>query len=138
MPNALLSFYAKSFSGERVAAQLRKDLFASVLRQDVAFFDDHKSGEIMSRLTSDVQEFKSSFKQVISQGLRSFSQTLGSAVALYYISPEMSSIMFVVVPSVICVGTLLGSFLRALSKKAQAQVTIQNQHHIKIAQHNHF
>ena len=44
--------------------QMREDLFASILRQDVAFYDNHKSGEIMSRLTSDIQEFKSSFKQV--------------------------------------------------------------------------
>ena len=45
--------------------KMREDLFASILRQDIAFYDSHKSGEIMSRLTSDIQEFKSSFKQVI-------------------------------------------------------------------------
>ena len=44
--------------------KMREDLFASILRQDIAFYDSHKSGEIMSRLTSDIQEFKSSFKQV--------------------------------------------------------------------------
>ena len=44
--------------------KMREDLFASILRQDVAFYDNHKSGEIMSRLTTDIQEFKSSFKQV--------------------------------------------------------------------------
>ena len=55
--------------------KMREDLFASILRQDIAFYDSHKSGEIMSRLTSDIQEFKSSFKQVclmIIQWLRSF------------------------------------------------------------------
>ena len=50
--------------GERLAMKMREDLFASILRQDIAFYDSHKSGEIMSRLTSDIQEFKSSFKQV--------------------------------------------------------------------------
>jgi ABC-type multidrug transport system fused ATPase/permease subunit len=62
------------FSGERVASQMRRDLFASIMRQDIEFFDSHKSGEIVSRLTSDVQEFKSSFKHVVSQGLRSLTQ----------------------------------------------------------------
>ena len=52
------------FKGERLAMKMREDLFASILRQDIAFYDSHKSGEIMSRLTSDIQEFKSSFKQV--------------------------------------------------------------------------
>lgn len=36
-------------------------------RQDIAFFDAKKTGQLVSRLTTDVQEFKSSFKLVISQ-----------------------------------------------------------------------
>ena len=53
---------------------MRKDLFTSIMKQDIEFFDNHKSGEIVSRLTSDVQEFKSSFKHVFSQGLRCLTQ----------------------------------------------------------------
>ncbi|MEQ2184228.1 hypothetical protein GOODEAATRI_005768 [Goodea atripinnis] len=55
--------------GERVAADMRKTLFASLLRQDVAFFDANKTGQLVNRLTADIQEFKSSFKLVISQVL---------------------------------------------------------------------
>ena len=55
---------SQNIIGERLATKMREDLFASILRQDIAFYDSHKSGEIMSRLTSDIQEFKSSFKQV--------------------------------------------------------------------------
>ena len=55
---------SQNITGERLAMKMREDLFASILRQDIAFYDSHKSGEIMSRLTSDIQEFKSSFKQV--------------------------------------------------------------------------
>jgi hypothetical protein len=50
--------------GEGLATELRRRLFASMLNQDVAFFDSHMTGEIVSRLTADVQEFKSAFKQV--------------------------------------------------------------------------
>ena len=53
-----------------MAAELRKDLFAKMMVQDMAFFDTHKTQDIISRLTLDVQEFKSSFKQVVSQGMR--------------------------------------------------------------------
>lgn len=80
--------------GERVAADMRKTLFASLLRyvplkarsrwnvktrgspggryclclrQDVAFFDGNKTGQLVNRLTADIQEFKSSFKLVVSQ-----------------------------------------------------------------------
>ena len=37
--------------------------------QDIAFFDEHKTGELISRLTTDIQDFKSSFKSCISQGV---------------------------------------------------------------------
>ena len=91
------TIFSLSIVGERVAAELKSDLFASILQQDVKFFDSHRSGEISSRLIADVQEFKSSFKTVVSQGLRCLTQTLGSAVALYQISPQLSGIMLVVV-----------------------------------------
>lgn len=39
----------------------------SSCRQDVAFFDANKTGQLVNRLTADIQEFKSSFKLVISQ-----------------------------------------------------------------------
>lgn len=107
--------------GERVAAQMRKDLFAAIVKQDIAFFDKNRTGEIVNRLTSDVQEFKSSFKMVISQGLRSATQIAGCGVSLYMISPQMAGGMLVVIPSIILVGSLIGSLLRKLSRQAQIQ-----------------
>ncbi|KAG2458201.1 ABCB8 protein, partial [Polypterus senegalus] len=108
--------------GERVAAEMRKSLFVSLLRQDIAFFDANKTGRMVNRLTSDVQEFKSSFKMVISQGLRSITQTAGCFVSLYLISPKLTTVMVVVVPCLVATGALIGSFLRKLSRRAQEQV----------------
>lgn len=102
---------------------MRQELFESVLRQDVAFFDEHKTGEVMARLTADVQDFKSSFKQVVSIGLRSAAQTVGSGISLYLVSPELAKLTFLVIPTVVGLGTYLGSFLRAMSRKAQEQVS---------------
>ncbi len=101
---------------------MRRRLFSTMLRQDIAFFDATKTGEIVSRLTSDVQDFKSSFKLCISQGLRSLTQAMGCVVALYLISPQMTVAMVAVVPGIIAAGTLVGSGLRVLSRRAQAQV----------------
>lgn len=60
--------------GEHVASSLRSKLFHSLITQDVAFFDEHRTGELVARLSGDVQEFKSAFKQCISQGLKSITQ----------------------------------------------------------------
>ncbi|XP_057178165.1 mitochondrial potassium channel ATP-binding subunit isoform X2 [Triplophysa rosa] len=108
--------------GERVAANMRKTLFSSLLRQDVAFFDANKTGQLVNRLTSDIQEFKSSFKLVISQGLRSTTQTVGCFFSLYIISPKLTGLTVVVLPCLVGAGALIGSFLRNLSRKAQEQV----------------
>lgn len=108
--------------GERVAVDLREQLFASLLQQDIAFYDQHKTGELVNRLTSDVQDFKSSFKMCISQGLRSCTQVIGCGISLFLISPQMAGLTALVVPAVIVIGTGLGSLLRSLSKQAQQQV----------------
>uniref|UniRef100_A0A8C8S8E2 Mitochondrial potassium channel ATP-binding subunit n=1 Tax=Pelusios castaneus TaxID=367368 RepID=A0A8C8S8E2_9SAUR len=108
--------------GERVAGSMRKALFTSLLRQDVMFFDANRTGQLVTRLTADVQEFKSSFKLVISQGLRSVTQTVGCFASLYLLSPALTRLLLLVLPCLVGAGALIGSFLRGLSRRAQEQV----------------
>ncbi|XP_058153975.1 mitochondrial potassium channel ATP-binding subunit isoform X1 [Dasypus novemcinctus] len=108
--------------GERMAVDMRKTLFCSLLRQDIAFFDAKKTGELVSRLTTDVQEFKSSFKLVISQGLRSCTQVAGCLVSLSMLSTRLTLLLMVATPALMGVGTLMGSALRKLSRQCQEQI----------------
>ncbi|XP_028607260.2 mitochondrial potassium channel ATP-binding subunit isoform X2 [Podarcis muralis] len=111
-----------SWIGEKVANRMRKQLFSSFLRQEVAFFDANQTGQLVNRLTTDIQEFKSSFKLVISQGLRSLTQTVGCFVTLYLISPKLTGMLVVVMPILVGAGAYIGGSLRRLSRKAQEQV----------------
>ncbi|XP_044278470.1 mitochondrial potassium channel ATP-binding subunit [Varanus komodoensis] len=108
--------------GEKVANNMRTQLFASLLRREVSFFDATQTGQLVNRLTADVQEFKSSFKLVISQGLRSLTQTVGCFVSLYIISPKLTGLLVVVMPFLVGIGAFIGSSLRKLSRRAQEQV----------------
>ncbi|NXX60511.1 ABCB8 protein, partial [Scopus umbretta] len=134
--------------GEQVAGSMRKALFISLLRQDVAFFDANRTGQLVNRLTADIQEFKSSFKLVISQvrpvasgtgppwppqppaptpacpaqGLRSGTQTAGCFVSLYLLSPKLTGLLLVALPALVGAGALIGAVLRSLSRRAQEQV----------------
>lgn len=63
--------------GEQIAAKIRQDLFKQIVIQDLSFFDANRTGELVNRLTADVQDFKSSFKQCVAQGLRSIAQLIG-------------------------------------------------------------
>ncbi|KAJ8976437.1 hypothetical protein NQ317_008471 [Molorchus minor] len=116
-------FYISMLSklGENIAYNMKTDLFAAILRQDVAFFDKQRTGEIINRLTSDIQDFKSSFKQAISGGLRAAAQIIGCSVSLVMISPQMTFVTLLCIPSVVAVGTIFGSLLRTTSRRAQAQ-----------------
>ncbi|NXJ58383.1 ABCB8 protein, partial [Spizaetus tyrannus] len=71
--------------GEQVAGSMRKALFISLLRQDVAFFDANRTGQLVNRLTADIQEFKSSFKLAISQVDRAgwLNERLGMGIAAF-------------------------------------------------------
>uniref|UniRef100_A0A2K5EQ44 Mitochondrial potassium channel ATP-binding subunit n=1 Tax=Aotus nancymaae TaxID=37293 RepID=A0A2K5EQ44_AOTNA len=111
-----------SHIGERMAVDMRRALFSSLLRQDIAFFDANKTGQLVSRLTTDVQEFKSSFKLVISQGLRSCTQVAGCLVSLSMLSPRLTLLLMVATPALMGVGTLMGSGLRKLSRQCQEQI----------------
>ncbi|XP_078656039.1 mitochondrial potassium channel ATP-binding subunit-like [Branchiostoma floridae x Branchiostoma belcheri] len=108
--------------GERMAARMRIALFENLVQQDMAFFDSHMTGQLVDRLTSDVQDFKSSFKLCISQGLRSVTQVTGCFVSLYLISPKLTGLLVLVMPTIVAGGGMIGSGLRALSRAAQEQV----------------
>jgi ATP-binding cassette subfamily B (MDR/TAP) protein 8 len=104
-----------------MAMEIRRDLFENILLQDVEFFDKHNSGELINRIAADVQEFKSSFKQTISQGLRCLAQLVGGSISLFFISSQLAIVALVSIPSAILIGSILGRSLRILSKKSQAQ-----------------
>ncbi|KAK9728533.1 ABC transporter [Popillia japonica] len=114
--------YMLSHIGESIACEMRKDLFSSIVQQDMAFFDTQRTGEIINRLTADIQDFKSSFKQTVSGGLRAVTQIIGCSVSLVLISPQMTVFTLLCVPSVIVVGTIFGALLRKTSRRAQAQI----------------
>ncbi|KAI8982962.1 ABC transporter type 1, transmembrane domain-containing protein [Pilobolus umbonatus] len=103
--------------GENVAKRLRARLFSAIIRQDISFFDTHRSGELVSRLTADVAEFKSTFKQLVTQGLKSITQTIGSAIQLFQISTPLTLTMLSTMPILYVLLNMYGAYLRTLSKK---------------------
>ncbi|NXA63144.1 ABCB8 protein, partial [Mohoua ochrocephala] len=93
--------------GEQVAGNMRKALFSALLRQEVAFFDATRTGQLVTRLTADIQEFKSSFKLAISQVSPATSQ--------------LTALLLVALPALVGAGAFIGAFLRSLSRQAQEQ-----------------
>lgn len=78
--------------------------------------------QFIYRLTTDVQEFKSSFKLCISQGLRSVTQIIGCVMSLFMMSPQMTGVVSICLPAMIATGSVMGVVLRRWSREAQEQV----------------
>ncbi|KAI7849839.1 P-loop containing nucleoside triphosphate hydrolase protein [Circinella umbellata] len=105
-----------SIFGENVAKRLRAQLFAAMVRQDMAFFDSNRSGELVGRLTTDVADFKHTFKQLVTQGLKSVTQTVGSAIHLFRISTPLTLTMLGTMPILYVLLNVYGAYLRKLSR----------------------
>lgn len=66
--------YSLFVLSEQTANRIRCELFSKFLSLELSFYDMHNGGNILSSLSNDVQEFKSSFKQLISLGIRNVAQ----------------------------------------------------------------
>ncbi|WP_438022432.1 ABC transporter ATP-binding protein [Sorangium sp. So ce233] len=106
-------------AGERVVARLRASLFDHVLRQEMAFFDDHRTGELTSRLASDTTVLQNAVSVDISVGLRLTASVIGGLGFLVYTSPRLTLLMLSVVPPVLVGAVIYGRKVRKLSRAVQ-------------------
>ncbi|MCB9663106.1 MAG: ATP-binding cassette domain-containing protein [Alphaproteobacteria bacterium] len=108
-----------TLAGERVVARLRKDLYAAVIGQEIAFFDEVRTGEITSRLTSDTQVLQNTVTVNLSMALRFTVTALGGTAAMLWMSPRLTSITLLVVPLVAVGASWFGRWIRRLAAAFQ-------------------
>jgi len=112
--------------GENIASRLKLILFNSYLLQEISFFDKNKYNDIITRLTNDINSFKSTFKQVLTQGLKSTTQVIISGIYLVSISPSLTLTICSTMPIIYFSMNLYGVYLRKLSRKAHILEDITN------------
>jgi ATP-binding cassette subfamily B protein len=108
-----------SAAGERVVARLRMDLFRRLIEQEVAFFDERKTGELTSRLASDTTVIQDTVSVNISMGLRFVASIAGGLGFLLYTSPALTLVMLSVVPPVALGAVAYGRKVQGLSRDVQ-------------------
>ncbi|WP_425537976.1 ABC transporter ATP-binding protein [Myxococcus stipitatus] len=114
-----LRVYLFSTAGERVVTRLRKRLFQSLLSQEVAFFDERRTGELTSRLASDTSVLQNTVTTNISMTLRYTLQALGGVVLLFLTSPRLTLVMLAIIPAVAIGAVVYGRRVRVLSRQVQ-------------------
>jgi ATP-binding cassette subfamily B protein len=115
-------FFLVSWLGERVVADLRRDVFARVVSLDAGFYDKTRSAEIQSRLTTDTAIIESVVGSAVSVALRNVVLFLGGTVMLLITSPKLTGLVFLVVPLVVIPIVTYGRKVRSLSRASQDAV----------------
>ena len=115
-------FYLMSWLGERVAADMRAALFGRVLRLSPAFFETMRTGDVLTRLTTDTVLLQGLVGSAVSQWLRSAVIATGSLVMLVVTSPKLAALVVAVVPVVVLPLVLFGRRERMLSRLAQDRI----------------
>ena len=115
-------FYLVSWLGERVVGKLRRDLFAHVVRLGPAWFEIKRSGDVMSRISSDAQLIEQVIGSSASVALRNTLMCVGGIVMLVVTNPKLALWVLAVVPVVVAPIVLFGRKVRRLSREAQARV----------------
>ncbi|PAV86120.1 hypothetical protein WR25_24438 isoform A [Diploscapter pachys] len=119
--------YCMHTAGQLVINNLRKTVFNSVLRQDMAFFDKNKVGEIVSRLSTDALIVGYSVSMNLSDGARALVTCLGSSGLMVYTSPALCKVMFVVIPIIVGSFAIFGKLQRKYTMQMQEAVASANQ-----------
>lgn len=115
-------YYAMSWLGERVTADLRSAVYAHVLRQSPAFFETTQTGEVLSRLTSDTTLVQTVIGSSFSLGLRNAVLGLGALVMLVWTNPYLMSVALAAVLVVVLPAMWIGRSVRRLSRASQDRV----------------
>jgi ATP-binding cassette subfamily B protein len=119
---AALRFYIVTWLGERVVADIRDAVYRRVIRMDPTFFEVTRTGEVLSRLTTDTTLVQSIAGVGLSITLRSAINLAGSLVMLAITSLKLMAMIVVLMPVVIVPLIVLGRRLRKLSRASQDRI----------------
>jgi ATP-binding cassette subfamily B protein len=119
---ASMRYYLVTWLGERVVADIRNAVYARVIRMDPAFFEITRTGEVLSRLTTDTTLVQSISGSGLSIALRSTVSLIGGLVMLVLTSPQMASYTLVGIVVVVLPVIVVGRFIRRLSRQSQDRV----------------
>lgn len=115
-------FYLVSWIGERVVADIRRQVFNHLIYLHPGFYENNRSSEIQSRLTTDTTLLQSVIGSSLSLFLRNALMVIGGIVLLFITNPKLTSIVVVALPLVLAPILIFGRRVRSLSRLSQDRI----------------
>lgn len=111
--------YLTAHFAEKSIADIRKDVFLRLLTLPVRFYEETSSGELISRVSSDISKLYSVFSVQFAELIRQILVLVSGIAFLMVVTPRLSLIMLATVPVVVILTLIFGRMIRKLSKKRQ-------------------
>ncbi len=127
-------FYLVTWLGERVSADLRLAVFNHLIELHPSYFEENRSGEIISRLTTDTTLIQTVIGSSASMALRSFLTLIGGLILMLITSATLTMYVLLGVPIVLVPIVLFGRRVRTLSRKSQDTIADVGSHAGEIIQ----
>ena len=118
--------YYLSAIGEGIVADLRSQVYAHIMTLPVRFFDSRKTGEITSRLTSDVSVVQSTVSSSLASAISQAITLIGGLVLMFVASVTLSAVVLSFLPIAIVAAAIFGRRLRRISTHYQDKVADAN------------
>jgi ATP-binding cassette subfamily B protein len=112
-------YYLVTTLGERIVADLRSDVFAHLTALSAGFFDEARTGEMVSRLTADTTQIKASVGSSLSVALRNLVLFFGASTMMVVTSPRLSAFVLAAIPIIVLPLYAFGRAVRRRSRSAQ-------------------
>ena len=93
---------------ERIARNLRDDLYESIMRKDVSFFDERKTGDLLSRINSDISVIQDGLSSNVSMFIRSVIFLIGTIGFLFFISWNLTLVTLACIAPIVVFTVFFG------------------------------
>ncbi|EGG15050.1 ABC transporter B family protein [Cavenderia fasciculata] len=108
-----------ALAGHKIIARLRKEMFRALLIQDMDFFNERKTGELMSRLASDVSSVRNIISDSIPHMITQIATILGGLIMLFIISWKLTLVVLCPLPILMVFSHFYGNYIEEISMKVQ-------------------
>jgi ATP-binding cassette subfamily B protein len=112
-------YYLVTWLGERVVTDIRREVFGKVLTLSPVFFEQNRSGDILSRLNTDTTVIQSVVGSTASVALRNLITMMGGLVMMLYTNWLLTTYVFLLLPFIVIPLIFFGRKVRALSRISQ-------------------
>jgi ABC-type multidrug transport system fused ATPase/permease subunit len=126
---SLFSFgriYFFSIVSEKSMADIRRTVYSKIVSLPVSFFEQRRVGELMSRITADVQALQDVLAFTLAELFRSLATVVVGIIIICFISWKLTIFMLATFPGAIVVAMIFGRYIRKLSKVAQDELASAN------------